>query len=266
MRKTLLATAVALLCLPALAAEPGQAAAGAKTYAQELADRAVAAHPELASVSMQVTPPKADKPVTYMAGTGNGAYSSELPLLDANRRKVGTVTISFAQAGDKATQDKAAAAVRDQIARRISHVANLVEPASFDPNIPTSSYGQKLVDELLDAHPHVVILALHAKAPGNEDYPIVASNIGRLGKKADEDDMSVITKGESKYELNDTGDRFEVEHPLLDKAGKTIGAVGVVFAYKKGQNQDPLKKEADAIQTFLKQHVTDAGSLTQPAK
>lgn len=52
--------------------------------------------------------------------------------------------------------------------------------------------AQKLVDEALAKHPEVVIIAMHVAPPHQKDYLIVASNIGRIGKKADEDDMRVI--------------------------------------------------------------------------
>ena len=38
------------------------------------------------------------------------------------------------------------------------------------------------------------MIALHVATPTDANYPIVASNIGRIGKKADEDDMRVINR------------------------------------------------------------------------
>jgi hypothetical protein len=55
------------------------------------------------------------------------------------------------------------------------------------------------------------ILALRAEPPQVKNNVIVASNIGRIGKSADEDDMNAITSGEAKLEFNETGDRYEIE-------------------------------------------------------
>jgi hypothetical protein len=47
-------------------------------------------------------------------------------------------------------------------------------------------FAQKLVDEALAKHQDVVIIAMHVTPPGKTDNVIIASNIGRYGKKADE--------------------------------------------------------------------------------
>jgi len=282
----LLTVAAAALGLPALA-DP----APAKNYAQALVERTVAAHPDLAVLALHVTPPKskdnviiasnigrigkkADEDDLRVIKTGNpnkavnkagDQYEVELPLLDANRRRIGAAGIVFhyKEGDDKAKLDQEAEAIRDSLARRISHVGNLVEPATYDAAIPSDSYGQQLVEGLLDKHPNLVILALHVPTPGNKDYPIVASNIGRLGKKADEDDMHVITSGEPKLEFNETKDRYEVEEPLLDATGATIGAVGVVYAYKQGDDLEARKAEADAVQAELKAAIPNAAKLIE---
>ena len=56
-------------------------------------------------------------------------------------------------------------------------------------------YAQKLLDETLARHKDVVIMAMHVTPPGKAENVINASNIGRLGKKADEDDLEVIKTG-----------------------------------------------------------------------
>ncbi len=61
-------------------------------------------------------------------------------------------------------------------------------------------YAQKLLDETLSKHKDVVIMAMHVTPPGKTDNVIIASNIGRIGKKADEDDMRVIETGKPNLE------------------------------------------------------------------
>src|ERR1700756_1292682 len=108
-------------------------------------------------------------------------------------------------------------------------------------------YAQELLDETLAKHPDVVILAFHVTPPGKTDNVIIASNIGRIGKKADEDDMRVINTGKNNLEVNKAGNHFEVELPILDQAGKTIEAAGVVFNYKRGDNKAQLEETAERI-------------------
>lgn len=130
---------------------------------------------------------------------------------------------------------------------------------------PQRTYAQALVDEALARHPDVVILAMHAKSPANPDYPIIASNIGRIGKKADEDDMRVIRTGKENLEVNKTGNHFEVELPLQDLANNTIGALGVVFNYKPGDNKAEFKKRAEQLRDELREQIPAESKLFEPA-
>lgn len=131
---------------------------------------------------------------------------------------------------------------------------------------PTAPTAQKLVDEALAKHPEVVIIAMHVAPPHQSDYVIVASNIGRIGKKADEDDMRVINTGKSNLEINKTGNHFEVELVLRDQSGKTIGAAGIVFNYKPGDDKAKYEKIAEQIRDEWKPQIPNKDSLFQPAK
>src|SRR5216683_1687890 len=101
-------------------------------------------------------------------------------------------------------------------------------------------YAQKLLDETLAKHKDVVIMAMHVTPPGKTDNVIIASNIGRIGKKADEDDMRVI------------------------ETGKTNGAVGIVFNYEKGKEAE-FQKNAEQIRDEMKQKTPTLAKLFESA-
>jgi len=113
-------------------------------------------------------------------------------------------------------------------------------------------FAQKLLNQTMTRHPDVVIMAMHVTPPGKSGNVIIASNIGRYGKKADEDDQRVIDTGKSNLEVNKKGNHFEVECTLQDKSGKTIGAVGIVFNYKEGDDKKALEKKALEIRDEMK--------------
>ena len=127
--------------------------------------------------------------------------------------------------------------------------------------MPVKSYGQELVDQVVAKNPGLLVIALHAAPPGFPDYPIVASNIGRIGKPADEDDMRVITTEKTNLEIAHGGTRFEVELVLRDAGGSNIGALGLVFPYKGTDDRQALEKEAVAIRDGLAKRILDAASL-----
>lgn len=127
-----------------------------------------------------------------------------------------------------------------------------------------ATYGQHLVDRALVLNPVVLVLALHVTPPKESENVIVASNIGQIGKPADEDDLAVIKTGKSKHEVNAAGDRFEVEETLNDVSGVTIGAIGVVFPYTRGQDTHSEQHVAADIQAFFQRHVMSEANLLDP--
>lgn len=150
---------------------------------------------------------------------------------------------------------------RDQAVAGMRHV----DPKEMDPTYTKAApFAQKLVDEALANHPEVILIAIHAQPPGHKNL-IVASNFGRIGKIGDEDDLRCIRTGKSNLELNSTGKHFEDELILLDGSGKTIGALGVVFNYKPGDDKAAMAKIADQVRDEMKAKLPSAAALFGPA-
>ena len=138
-----------------------------------------------------------------------------------------------------------------------------VEPKEMDANYhKTAPLAQKLVDDALAKHSEVILLAIHGGAP---KYDIIASNFGRIGKLGDEDDLRCIHTGKKNLEVDKTGTHFEVEFALKDKAGKTVGAVGVVFNYKAGDDKKAYEAIADQIAAEMTERLPNAAALFGPA-
>jgi len=267
--------------------------ARAKNYAQALIDRAMARHPEVATLAMHVTPPnnpdnviiasnfgrigkKADDDDLAVIKTGqpkaevgkNGdRFSVELPLQDVSGDSIGALAVAFPyKTGDDKTEFlKAAQRVRDELRRRITNAGNLVEPFPYSET-PTNTYAQKLVDETMASHPDLQILALHITPPNSANNIILASSIGRIGKKGDEDDLEVIKTGKPVLEVHISGKRFEVELQLHDQNGKTIGAVSTVFAYKPGDDKSQFQKRGEAIRSEIEKKIPSLEKLVEPAR
>ena len=281
----------AMLLVTALLAPPLLAQSTTPNYAQHLVDETLATHPDIAIMAMHVTPPtqtdnviiasnigrigkKADdddmgvvntgKPVLEVNKAGDH-FEVELPLKDVTNDTVGALSIvyPYAAGDDKAALAKKAEAVRDQLQRRISNVANLTQPYQFDPSIPTRTYAQQLVDQTMAAHPKLLILMLHIVPPGKTTNVVVGSSIGRIGKAADADDMRAINTGIPNLEVN--GNRFEVETRLLDVKGQTLGAVGIVLPYKPGDDKTVLQREGFAIRDELRAKIPSLAKLMESA-
>jgi iron complex outermembrane receptor protein len=163
------------------------------------------------------------------------------------------VALSVVPAFAQETREQAVAGMRKVDAKEMD--PSYTQPAPF---------AQKLVDDALAKHPEVILIAIHAAPPKHKNL-IVASNFGRIGKIGDEDDMRCIRTGKSNLELSSTGTHFEDELVLQDASGKTIGALGVVFNYKPGDDKEALVKIATQVRDEMKAQLPSAAALFGPA-
>lgn len=129
---------------------------------------------------------------------------------------------------------------------------------------PAETYAQHLVNQSLAAHPDIAIMAMHVTPPKQADNIIFASNIGRIGKKADDDDLNVVNNGKTNLEVNKAGDHFEVELPLLDVTRDRIGALSIVYPYQAGDDKAALEKRAEGVRDQLSRKISNLANLTQP--
>jgi hypothetical protein len=141
----------------------------------------------------------------------------------------------------------------------------LVLAAATRPNAqtPPELFAQRLVDETLAKHPEVAHLVMHVTPPNKPDTEnvIIASSIGRIGKRADEDDLRIMHTGNVEAVLAKSGDRFNVSLPLLDAAGNTIGVLAVGFPYKPGDDKAILLRAAEQLRDDLKAQIPDVQRL-----
>ena len=285
----LLATALAAGSA-ARAAEPAKPRPiTADSYAQHLLTDARKAHPQVLAMAMHATPPGGKETLTVAStsgGLGQKTGAEELqviatgqskvvvdksgkrlvvetPLKDVGGDTVGALDVVFPAGGDRQARRAQAEAIRDQLGRRISHAGNLQDRWPYDPHVSHRNYAQALVDRTMAAHPEILILAVHATPPGSKTNIIMGSNIGRIGKAADEDDLRVIEKGSTNKEVNETGKRFEAELPLNDAHGKRIGALGVVFAYHAGEDKEALVARAVKIRDEMAAKIASPAALAK---
>ena len=135
---------------------------------------------------------------------------------------------------------------------------------------PRYAPAQAIADKVVKDHPEVLVIAMHATPPGAKENVIIASRftttpgkteVQRIGKVADEDDMRVVKTGKPNLEVNKTGDRFEVEAAMFDGKGKIVGAVGIVFPYKKGDDEKALQKKGEAIRDEIRKQTPTLAAL-----
>ena len=281
----------ALLLFACALALPGHGQIPVKSYGQELVDQVVAKTPGLLVVAIHASAPNvpnypiiasnigrygkpADEDDMRVINTeksnlevahGATRFEVELVLRDVTGGNIGALGLVFNyKAGDsKAALEKKAIQIRDGLAKRILNAASLVELHPIEPLATTRTHAQKLVDDTLARHPEVIVLAMHVTPPNANDNIILASNFGRIGKKADTDDMKVINSGEPIVGIYGEGKRYGVELPLRDSVGKTVGALSVGFPYKSGDDEKAFLARAEKVRDELQKRIPSVENLVE---
>ena len=123
-------------------------------------------------------------------------------------------------------------------------------------------YAQTLVNDTMAAHSELVVIGLHATAAGAKDERMIATNLDRIGKIDDDDDVAVATERKTICAPNlKDPTRFEVQVPMMDAKGNVVGAIGLVFKYKAGDDEVELHKKAVAIRAELAARIADKDAL-----
>jgi len=127
-------------------------------------------------------------------------------------------------------------------------------------------YAQTLVNDLMAKHPEVVVIGMHTVKPGAKQSTMVASNLDRIGKQDDEDDLAVANERKTILapNLKDPA-KFEVAVPLKDASGKVIGSLSAVFKYAAGDDEVKMHTVAVAIRDDLAKKIPSVAALFKPA-
>lgn len=128
-------------------------------------------------------------------------------------------------------------------------------------------YAQQLVDHLMATHHELLVVGLHAVPPGTKTEVMFATNLDRVGKQDDADDIGVVAEHKIAMapNLTDPG-KYEIEVPMLDAAGHYIGGAAFVFKYHPGADLVELLARALAIRDELAAKTPDLRALFAPAR
>lgn len=285
MTRTAFLLLTSVLCLPLHAQLP------VKSYGQELVDQVVAKNRRLLVIALHASPPNvpnypivasnigrigkaADEDDMRVITTektnleiahGNTRFEVELVLRDVAGNNIGALGLVFPykNGDDRKALEAKAIGIRDWLARRIPDSAGLIEHHPYEALATTKTHAQKLLDAVLARHPEVIELAVLATAPNGKNNIILASNFGRIGKAASDDDLKVISSGEPIVGVYGEGKRYSVELPLRDSANKTIGALSVGFRFKSGEAEKPFLAQAEKLRAELQDRIPSLEKLVE---
>ncbi len=242
-----------ILAVMLTGATPGLAA----SYGDTLLASEEARHPDLLSVKLDVA--GKNGPLAVRRGqTDAGWGANTLALTDAMGNAIGTVTLRL-RPGSTDT----AGAIAADLARRIYTPDGLAEPDPFVAAGVRAPRAQALVDRMVDTHPGLVTLAMHVTVPGDSVNRIIASNFGRIGKAADDDDRHVFTDGATLREVTNAGRRVAVELPMHDRNGAVIGALSTSFLLAPGEDAAAAEVKAVKLRDDIARATLSLSALTK---
>lgn len=127
-------------------------------------------------------------------------------------------------------------------------------------------YAQQLVNQTMAAHPDLLVIGMHATKPGTTEQRMLASNLDRIGKHDDDDDIGVATEHKTICAPNlKENFKFEVLMPLKDATGQVLNAaIGFVFKYKAGDDEVKMHAKAVAIRDDLAKRIPNLAALFAP--
>jgi hypothetical protein len=145
--------------------------------------------------------------------------------------------------------------------------ATAEEQASWTKAADNKIFAQQLVNELVAAHSELLVVGFHALAPGTKEQKMIATNLDRVGKKDDDDDIAVFAERKTILVPNaKEPNKFEVQLPMKDATGKIIGAYGFVFQYKAGDDEVAMLAKATMLREALAKRIPNLAALFEPVK
>ena len=157
-----------------------------------------------------------------------------------------------------------------RLALRILAIAGTFSAARAEPPYRDAAdnkiRGQMLLNNVVAHHPELFVIGFHARLPGAANSTVFASNLNRVGKKDDDDDVAAAKEAKTICGPRlDNPQKYEVEMPLRDRAGRVIGALSLIFPFHPGQDEVPLFAASTRIRDDLAKLTPDLAFLLEPA-
>ena len=144
--------------------------------------------------------------------------------------------------------------------RKAVVLLGLLVPACNAPHGPDREFrdAQVLVNRMMDKHPEIIWLCIHAVPTGQSRCRIIACNQTNIVGQASyiEDIEAIQTRTAAVFRA---GGRIEVTAPIVDCLGKAIAAVSVSFEKDPEASEEALVNRAKSLAREMSREIQDAG-------
>lgn len=139
-------------------------------------------------------------------------------------------------------------------------ILNHPDKAQAFPN-----FAQDLTEQVLQRHPDVLVVAVHAQIPGEEINRVVAINQAQwtkfLWRPSDDIDTDTAKTQRTVVQVIPATHRMEVHMPLHTAAGQTVATLVCVWNFKDEEEAPELMKRSQQIRDEIAPSVPSLSKL-----
>lgn len=124
--------------------------------------------------------------------------------------------------------------------------------------------AQRLVESTVAENRDLLDVILHVTPPDStENIAVAAYTAKERGGKSGKDDLGVMQTGKPLVEVQKDGVRIGVLVQLRDRKGHPIGALGVMYPFHAGEDQQAFLKRSEAIRDRMAKQIGSREALFQ---
>lgn len=123
-------------------------------------------------------------------------------------------------------------------------------------------HAQALADGIVNHNPGMLDVIMHVSpAPDAKNIVIAAHLTKANGEDSGADDLGVMKTGAPLVEVQKDGVRLGILLQMRDARHRTIGAVGLMYAYKPGDDIEAVVRRSFAIRDALARQIPSRAAL-----
>ena len=127
------------------------------------------------------------------------------------------------------------------------------------------NFAQALTEQLLNRHPEVLVVAIHAQIPGEEINRVIAINHAQwvkfLWRLSDDIDTDTAKTQRTVVQVIPATHRMEVHMPLHAAPGQTIATLVCVWSFKDEEEAPELVKRSQQMRDEIAPSVPSLARL-----
>ncbi|KIU26013.1 hypothetical protein SR41_16705 [Sphingomonas melonis] len=123
-------------------------------------------------------------------------------------------------------------------------------------------HAQALVDDVVRRNPDMLDVILHVSPQPDAGNVVIAAHLRKAnGEASGEDDLGVARTGAPLVEVQKDGVRLGILLQLRDSRHRAIGAVGLMYPYKPGEDVEAVVRRSFAIRDALALRIPSRAAL-----